>query len=50
MCTKFLCNPTSETLQFSYFCYPRHLYTSSEISPLREAKNGKNRPKTLQME
>ena len=46
---KIPCNPISEILQFSYFCYPRYLYTSSNFSPLREAKNGENRPEKLQL-
>ena len=41
---KIPCTPIFKILQFPYFCYPRYLYTSSEFSPLREAKNGKNRP------
>ena len=41
---KIPCTPISEILQFPQLCYPRYLYTSSEFSPLREAKNGKNRP------
>ena len=41
--------PISEILQFPQLCYPRYLYTASEFSPLREAKNGENRPEKLQL-
>ena len=40
----------SENLQFPDVHLSRYLYTSSEISPLREAKNGENRPEKLQLE
>lgn len=46
---KIPCNPISEILQFPCLCYPCYLYTSSKFSPLREEKNGENRPETLQM-
>ena len=35
----------SENLQFPGAHQSRYLYTSSEFSPLREAKNGENRAK-----
>ena len=35
----------SENLQFPDVHLSRYLYTSLEISPLREAKNGENRAK-----
>ena len=47
---KIPCNPIAEILQFPQLYYPRYLYTSSEFSPLSDAKNMKNRPETLQME
>ena len=43
------CTSISETLQFPQLCYPRYLYTSLNFSPLREAKNGENRPEKLQL-
>ena len=39
-----------ENLQFPDVHQSRYLYMSEEFSPLREAKNGENRPETLQME
>ena len=47
---KIPCNPIAEILQFPQLYYPRYLYTSSEFSLLREAKNGENRPEKLQLE
>ena len=46
---KIPCNPIAEILQFPQLYYPRYLYTSSEFSPLREVKNGENRPEKLQL-
>ena len=43
------CTSISEPLQFPQHCYPRYIYTSSNFSPLREAKNGENRPEKLQL-
>lgn len=40
----------SENLQFPGAHQPRYLYMSEEFSPLREAKNGGNRPEKLQLE
>ena len=46
---KIPCNPIAEILQFPQLYYPRYLYTSSEFSPLSDAKNMKNRPEKLQL-
>ena len=40
----------SENLQFPDVHQSRYLYMSEEFSPLRETKNGENRPEKLQLE